>query len=458
LASRDDLLVHALAQLPDGVRLGLSGEDLAVRRLAEAYGIAGRVDFRAARGLSAGDPHAPGQTLAEIVENARSLGDRADCDRGDDAMLAGERVAILTNIPAPYRTGLWNRLTARLTRAGAELSVFFQGRGSTSRSWMANGSEGEFSATWLRNLELPVGPRGRLVPIDLERRLRAFRPTIVVSAGFSPAASMRVAALAGRWNAQFGLWSGDIPGAATARGRLRTVQRRWIAQRADFGIAYGFLAGEYLRGLHPGLPYVIGRNSSDVMSSGRDAAGGPLRLLFVGDLATPRKAADVAIRALAELPELDCRLTIVGGGRLVGEMQALAADDHRVRFTGAIPADAVRRQYQDADVFLFPTRSDVFGLALCEAMGSGLAAISSTAPGAIGDLGVDGTTCLLVDGHAPRDWAAAISRLAADPALRERVAARGQDMMAGRWTLDHSADAMVAGLRLGILGRAGAPR
>ena len=45
--------------------------------------------------------------------------------QGDDQLLAGHRVAIVTNLPAHYRIPLFAGLARRLAAAGGSLRVFF---------------------------------------------------------------------------------------------------------------------------------------------------------------------------------------------------------------------------------------------------------------------------------------------------------------------------------------------
>ena len=157
------------------------------------------------------------------------------------------------------------------------------------------------------------------------------------------------------------------------------------------------------------------------------------------------------IDALALRPDLDCRLTVVGSGRKRAELERRAGGDARVRFVGARAGAELDSLYAESDAFLFPSREDVFGLVLVEAMAAGLAAAVSSAPGAVGDLAVAEHNCLVVEDNEPGEWAAAIARLVDEPELRHRLGDSGRMTVAGRWTIDHSVEAMVAGLRLGVL-------
>jgi glycosyltransferase involved in cell wall biosynthesis len=454
---RTDLLVHALAQLPDDVTLAVSHDlrDRAtVELLAGAYGIRDRVSFEPrSRKTRTNVPDF--STMAELIHELSDPSDSPAPCRAQDRILAGHRVALVTNLPAPYRIPLFGAMSRRLARAPAQLRVFFMGKRARGRPWIGAGLDLDFEHEWLSSFELPIGARHPLLPLNLERRLSAFRPTIVLAAGFSPFVSSRAARHARKHGVPFGIWSGEIAGRSQSRSRLRHVQRKALARRSDFAIAYGFLAGEYLRELSPGLPLVYGRNTSEAYAPESERSQGPeaVRLIAVADMAKREKGIDLLVDALERLPALSCSLTVVGPGARASGLESRARRDNRVRFVGALSQSEVTKQYAESDVFLFPStaEADVFGLALVEAMGSGLAPVISIGPGAAADLGVHGSNCLLVRERTPAAWADALQKVVSDNDLRRHLAHNALRTIRGRWTINHACDGMIAGLRLGLL-------
>jgi glycosyltransferase involved in cell wall biosynthesis len=89
---------------------------------------------------------------------------------------------------------------------------------------------------------------------------------------------------------------------------------------------------------------------------------GPV-FLYVG-----RIAAEKNIAAFLDL-DLPGRKVVVGAGPLLDE---LAAKYPEVLFTGKRTGEALAEAYASADVFVFPSRTDTFGMVLLEAMASGL--------------------------------------------------------------------------------------
>ncbi len=99
---------------------------------------------------------------------------------------------------------------------------------------------------------------------------------------------------------------------------------------------------------------------------------GPV-FLYVG-----RIAAEKSIEAFLEL-DLPGAKVVVGGGPQLDELKARYPDVH---FTGKRTGEALAECYASADVFVFPSRTDTFGMVLLEAMASGLpvAALPVTGP------------------------------------------------------------------------------
>lgn len=452
---RPELFVHALAQLPDDVALhirGAASDRDRLKQLGEAYGVDARLGFDATEDdATRCEPvHAPLYvTMAELVGSLAGRPGTATCPRGRDDVFAGQRIAIVTNLPTHYRVPLFNRISCRLAAAGAHLRVFFTAKPPASRSWMAP-EPIEFDHEMLSSTALRIGMRD--IPLTLGSRLRSFSPSLVLVPGFSPAIAVHAALVARHRGVPYGIWSGAIPTPRTRRGELRQRQRRALLRHSSFAISYGHLSAEYMRELAPDLPIVYGRNTAPVSSQPPPApdADTPVEVLAVAQ-AIPRKGLDVVIAAFEQLRDAPCRLTVIGGGAGLDELRRRARGIDNVRLLGAMASDRTLQAYREAEIFLFPTRFDVFGLVLVEAMGAGLATIASNTCGAIADLALTGENCVVIDGHDPTDWAAAIRALVYDPKLRMTLGREAQETIRRRWTLDHAADAMVAGLRLGVL-------
>jgi glycogen(starch) synthase len=148
------------------------------------------------------------------------------------------------------------------------------------------------------------------------------------------------------------------------------------------------------------------------------------RLLYVGRI-DARKGIVTAVDALAHLPE-EATLTVVGGGDpgAASELRAQAARlgvADRVQLAGFMPRSAVRAAYGDADVVVFPVIwEEPWGLVPIEAMALGRPVVA-TGRGGSGEYLRHGENALLFEAGNAEALAAAVTRLAGDPALRARL-------------------------------------
>ncbi len=147
------------------------------------------------------------------------------------------------------------------------------------------------------------------------------------------------------------------------------------------------------------------------------------RLLNVGRI-DMRKGIQTAVEALAELPEATLDLVGAGDPGALDRLRALSAEvgvADRVRFLGPRSRDRLPASYADADAVVFPvTWEEPWGLVPLEAMAMGRPVLA-TGRGGSGEYLRDGENAVL---FAPGDaaaLAAAVRRLAGDPALRARL-------------------------------------
>jgi glycosyltransferase involved in cell wall biosynthesis len=114
----------------------------------------------------------------------------------------------------------------------------------------------------------------------------------------------------------------------------------------------------------------------------------------------------------------------------------------RCEFAGARPQEEVIAAYRAADLFALPCRIDATGdrdglpNAIVEAQLLGLPVVSTPIPG-VTELVEDGVNGLLVPPDDAKALAAAIIRLAADPAMRVTFGTAGSARVRAR--LDHKA-------------------
>ena len=128
-----------------------------------------------------------------------------------------------------------------------------------------------------------------------------------------------------------------------------------------------------------------------------------------------RVAVEKNIEAFLKL-ELPGSKLVVGGGP---QLEALKSAYPAVRFVGPKIGEELARHYALGDVFVFPSRTDTFGLVLLEAMASGLPVAAYPVTGPLDVVGDSGAGVLDQDLRK-----AALAALELDPAVARRHAER----------------------------------
>ena len=147
--------------------------------------------------------------------------------------------------------------------------------------------------------------------------------------------------------------------------------------------------------------------------------------LFVGSL-TPRKAPDLLIRALIEVPEMNC--VFAGVGPMRERLELLAAKlgvSDRVAFLGTVAHDELAPLYSNADLLVIPSVSEAAPLVAVESMACGTPVLSSRIAG-LPELVHDWRTGFLVKPGDVGQLAVAIRFLTADRELLAKMGAEAQ--------------------------------
>ncbi len=144
-------------------------------------------------------------------------------------------------------------------------------------------------------------------------------------------------------------------------------------------------------------------------------------LLFAGN-EFARKGLETVIMAMKELANPSIRLLVAGGGRI--EPYRRFADRlgvlGQVTFAGHV--NDMVPCYGAADLFVFPTRYEAFGLVITEAMACGVPVLVSASAGSAEDFICDGRDGILIsDPRDPQEVAAKIRLIREDWELRTRL-------------------------------------
>jgi glycosyltransferase involved in cell wall biosynthesis len=174
-------------------------------------------------------------------------------------------------------------------------------------------------------------------------------------------------------------------------------------------------------------------------------------ILFVGFFSRdkgPRVLFD-AWRLIAHSPAAATMLVFIGATRsayfevdesIAETIRRDAADEglaERIVFVES--TRTIERYYRAVDLFAFPSRREAFGMALVEAMASGLPCIASRLPGVTDAIVVDGVTGVLVEPQDPVELSAHMARLLGDRATASRIGAAARASVEKRFAIDQTA-------------------
>lgn len=229
-------------------------------------------------------------------------------------------------------------------------------------------------------------------------------------------------------------------------------QRRFQAseQRALYTVRSVLVTSEHTRQIlidqfaQPPEKVVVAQPGTD---PARFAAcnGSPPRLLTVASL-TRRKAHDVLIDALAPLADLPWQARFVGGkdfdpdwsDALQQQLNRLQLQD-RIELVGAV--DDLESEFNQADLFVLPSRYEGYGMVFAEALAAGLPVIAARA-GAVPDVVPESAGLLVL----PDDTAAltdALRSLLIDEDLRRQLQAGARNAAANLPTWADTANQVV---------------
>ena len=336
-----------------------------------------------------------------------------------------------------------------------------------------------------RAARLPgFGPARAAFLADLRRdasrnRIRRFGQAVVLAAELEPdtaglhAHFLHTPASVARYTALLRGLPWSLSAHAKDIWTIPDWEKREKLAHARFAVTCTAYGHRHLADLAPGRPVELAYHGLDQADfpapparPPRDGgtADDPVRLLSVGRLVGKKGYGDL-LRALAALPPgLAWRFDHVGGGplgpALREQARALNLDD-RIVWHGALPREGVIARMAAADLFALASKTETDGdrdglpNVLLEAQALGLAVVSTRQAG-IPELIAEGRNGSLVPPGDIGALAEAIATLAADPAKRGEMGARGAQIVRERFAAEAGLDRIATLLDAAHGGRPGA--
>jgi glycosyltransferase involved in cell wall biosynthesis len=368
------------------------------------------------------------------------------------------RLAILTEIIAPYRIPVFNALARR---EDIDLHVVFLSETDPSlRDWFVYKNEIRFSYEVLPAFRRRLGKYNLLINRGVGAALHRARAETILCGGYNYLASWQALRWARSRHIPFLLWL-ESTGADQRRGNtiVEALKRQFVAECRGF-VVPGKAAHAYLGQF--GVPescIFLAPNAVDNAFFVERAANAraneaevrkqwrlPERyFLYVGRLAAAKGVFELldAYATLESGIRSAVALVVAGDGPARGELERRAArvQGGTVQFAGFLQKDGLASIYALADVLVFPTRSDTWGFVVNEAMACGRPVIAANVAGCIADLVEDEWNGKVVPARDVSALAGAMEYLAMRNDLRSGMGIRGAQRIVG-----YSPEACAAGI------------
>jgi len=311
------------------------------------------------------------------------------------------RLIIVTEIIAPYRIPVFNALARR---EDIDLHVIFLAEtDETQRQWQVYKNEIRFSYQVLPSWRRRFGRYHFLINWGTRKALKQFSPDVIVCGGYNYVASWVTLLWSRKHAVPIVLWVEST--ARDHRGGHTLVEslKIWFMRRCQGFIVPGRSSFQYLRNYGISTEVIFtAPNAVDIdffqqhAEAARSDAGNfrkdlslpPHFFLFAGRLVAEKGVFDLLQAYISQSLELRSHwgLIFVGNGPALSDLQNHATGRDNIQFAGFAQRERLAIYYALADVFVFPTHSDPWGLVVNEAMACKLPIIISDAAGCAEDL------------------------------------------------------------------------
>ena len=325
------------------------------------------------------------------------------------------KVAIITNIPAPYRVDFFAYLQTKLNNE-YDIHIIYSDYSAGNRPWTIHNEQmrqTHYLRTKTIEIKTQMDIRHIHIPLNVFGLLDRIQPEILIAWEYNPVAIMSLIWCKARGRKFIHLTDGTLYSERNIN-IIQRLTRKIIFRWADAYIASSSKAKEKLLAWNvPSDKVFLSLLTVNTMQySNLDKNTVPGRLLYVGSM-IKRKGLDLLINALEHV-DAEYELHIVGNG-CEEDIQGLSrlAKERSVKnivFSGFKEGKELQKEYSEAQVFVLPTREDCFGLVLLEALSSGTFIVASKYADGVYDIIIDQNNGIVVDPFDSEKFALAITK------------------------------------------------
>lgn len=340
----------------------------------------------------------------------------------------------------------WQPSLSEFTRLFPQTTVFtglFPGFAEGLEGLLQVEVVGRFRTIELKRNENSYGDNFTYLSPGIIGHLLRLRPHVIFSSSFGiwTVIAVLLKPLMG-WRVVIA-YEGSSPGVDYRNSALRLTVRRFMIWMADAYISNSRAGRDYLTEVLRAKtdrafvqPYEI--PDEKTLPGGADSEASMATLqkpifLFVGHL-IPRKGLPLLLEACATLHRRGYKnytLLVVGSGSQQEELAAFCQANHlndRVQWAGRISYDRIGSYFRSADVFVFPTQEDTWGVVTLEAMLLGKPILCSQGAGT-SELVVNGENGYVFAPDAADELADRMQTFLDHPEMIEKMGQRSQQIM-----------------------------
>jgi glycosyltransferase involved in cell wall biosynthesis len=306
---------------------------------------------------------------------------------------------------------------------------------------------GEMKSIELSQMATGCNRRIMILSPGIVGHLLHFKPQIIFAQAYSLWTLLALLLKPwGKWKFII-IYDGSSPNSDFRDSKLRSLFRRAMSRYADAFVANSLGARDYLIN-------EIGANKERVFTRTYlvpDATTLQQRLekaeivelkqkrpifLYVGQIIY-RKGLMPLLEACSILQSQgynDYTLLLIGTGKQREELEAFIKERHleeRVTWVGWVDYGRLGAYFQQADVFVFPTLEDIWGMVALEAMVFGKPVLCSKWAGTV-EMVVEGENGYIFDPHAPEELAIAMRRFLDCPELIDSMGNQSQRLIGNK--------------------------
>jgi len=367
-------------------------------------------------------------------------------------------IVIVTNWVPPYRTPVLEYVSLKVKEG---LRIISTKSPSFSDPKATEVLDIRYSPSWYfpfttnyRKVEASYS-EGIPFPILLPWQLLACKPKLVVS-GNMGAVSLVCLAVARVLGIPFVIWTEATPHSSSSINWVQRSIRKVLMKYTDAYLAWGRPACAYLeqngidarkiyycpQSIDNGWWISMSEKACNIQS--RHQIPNASRVFICVGRLVKGKGVDVLLRAWAKLDrkkQCDSALLIVGDGECRSDLEALASELSipNIEFVGGVGQEELPYYLSKADVFVFPSLVDVWGMVVNEAYACGVPVIASKYTGVAQELVAGCEFGDVVDVLDIREFSAALDKWI-DSEIPDKEAVR---MCVSAFNYDRSAESML---------------